>query len=169
MLPFESVNVHAYTLMLRLEVALRELIRSHMESTLGLRWRRRLPGILLAKIREAERDEEVQRHLSFAKLGPLYYLTLGELTEILFRAETRGLQERLGGTTFLEQLRNLLPVRNAVSHGRPVSPVGFACVKALYDQLIAAVGGADTFNELVAAPDVGLRSDIGLQRALRLA
>ena len=53
MIPFESDNLKAYSLLLRIEIALRELLRISMESEFGVQWRKRLPGELLKKIKES--------------------------------------------------------------------------------------------------------------------
>ena len=62
---------------------MREMIRIAFEAEFGGRWRQRIPGALLAKIRKDESDEEKRKQFDFRRLGPLYYLTFGELTSLL--------------------------------------------------------------------------------------
>src|SRR5436309_14585589 len=114
MLEYEAANVEAYTLLLRIEVGLRELLRKTLTEQLGPGWGKRLPGDLLTKVREAQRDEESKRQFDFVRLGPLYYLTLGELAIVLRQATAREALACLGGAAFVAQLENLLPVRNAI-------------------------------------------------------
>src|SRR5882724_9719628 len=140
MVPFERENVEAYRLLLIIEVVLRELLQATSQDHYGLGWRKKLPGKLLTKVREAERDEDLKRQLGFVRLGPLYYLTLGELIELLTQAHAKPALDKLGGVSFLAQLQNILPIRNAVSHSRAVSPTGLLSVQAIYQQVLTALG-----------------------------
>src|SRR5262245_33326198 len=110
--PFEALNLEAYQLLLRIEVLLRELIRTALQSEHGTSWHKRLLGDQLTRIRAMERDESSRPQFDFLRLGPLYYLTLGELLPILQQPVGRKVTEQLGGERFLEQLTNLLPARN---------------------------------------------------------
>lgn len=91
-------------------------------------------------------------------MGPLYYLTLGELSEVLAPATAKPVLDKLGGKPFLVQLQNILPIRNAVGHGRSVSESGFVSLKAVYQQLVTALG-EDKMLRLVSRPDLGLRPE----------
>jgi hypothetical protein len=57
MTPFEPENLTAYTLLLRIEIALRESLRASLESEFGPDWQKRLPGDLLKKIRKSQAEE----------------------------------------------------------------------------------------------------------------
>ena len=56
MIPFEENNLESYRLLLRIEIALRELLRQSFEQQYGPRWRNRLPGGL--------EEEAVRAHLA---------------------------------------------------------------------------------------------------------
>lgn len=155
MIPFESRNERAYVLLLRLEVAVREALKEAMKAEFGTRWQKQIPGDLREKIKEAQTDE-AKPQFDFVRLGPLYYLTFGELLQLLKRKPGRAVADRFGGEAFLRQLENLFGPRNAVCHSRPVSSVGLKAIEALYSQIEAALG-AGGLAQLVATPDVGLR------------
>jgi len=78
MLPFEADNLKAYSLLLRIEVALREALKQSLEEAHGRQWQKRLNGELLKKIRLSQ-TEENKPQFNFVRLGPLYYLSFGEL------------------------------------------------------------------------------------------
>ena len=119
--PFENTNIDALRFLLRIEVATREVLSRIMSAEHGQTWRKRIPGELLGKIRAAERDEASRRQFAFARLGPLYYLTLGELLPVLRQNHSAAALMSLGGLAFVNELEALLPARNAACHGRPVS------------------------------------------------
>lgn len=155
MIPFEAENVEAYRLLLRMEIALRELVREAMEAKFGKGWRKQLPGRFLIKIRESQREEESRRQFDYLTLGPLYYLTFGELLEVLRETPAEAAAHKVGGPGFLRSLDSLTSPRNAVSHGRAVSTAGFATVRAVYQQLEAALTH-DGLLALLANPDTGI-------------
>lgn len=138
MIPFEHDNLKAYTLLLRIEIALRELLRIAFESEFDVQWRKRLPGDLLKKIKESQ-SEENRPQFGYAKLGPLYYLTFGELLMLLQQKPASGVASKLGGDCILKQLENVFIPRNAVCHSRPVSVVGLKTIETLYAQMEAAL------------------------------
>jgi len=74
MIPFENDNLKAYTLLLRIEVVLRECLKQALEAEHGLSWQKKLNGELLKTIRKAQSDE-YKPQFDFVRLGPLYYLT----------------------------------------------------------------------------------------------
>jgi hypothetical protein len=154
MLPFEQDNLKAYTLLLRIEVAIRECLRKHLESSIGLSWHKHLPGDLLKKIREAQK-EEYRPQFNFRRMGPLYYLTLGELLPILEQKLGKPVADRFGGTCFTKQLENVLGPRNALSHGRDVTTAGLKAIDALYAQVEASLTPVG-LDALLSTPDVGL-------------
>ncbi len=160
-LSFEIDNVAAYRLLLRIEVALREVVRASMQAQFGSAWRKRIPGDLLKVIREQERDEEARRQFDFAHLGPLYYLTFGQLTQLIRQGPGKDAVARLGGESFVAQVENILSPRNAIGHSRGVSAVGLQCIRAVYHQIETALG-QDGFRSLLSNPDVGLRAEEAL-------
>jgi hypothetical protein len=150
-------NVDAYRLLLRIEILVRELVREVFQAQYGASWRKQLPGPLLGKVRAAEKDEDLRRNLGFVRMGPLYYLTMGELLEILVPATSKPVLDQIGGRAFLTRLQGILPTRNAVGHSRAVSKSGLADLEATYQQLVTALGG-ERASRLLATPDVGLHS-----------
>jgi hypothetical protein len=154
MIPFEAENLQAYKLLLRIEIVLRECLRELFEAKYGRQWQRRLQGELLKKIRQSQADEN-RPHFNFIRLGPLYYLTFGELITQLRQASSRSIADQFGGDAFLKQLENVLLPRNAICHSRPVPAVGLQVIEALYAQMEVALT-ADKFARLLAAPDCGL-------------
>ena len=157
MIPFESDNLKAYSLLLRIEIALRELLRISMESEFGVQWRKRLPGELLKKIKESQ-TEENRPQFGYVRLGPLYYLTFGELLTLLQPKSGHAVAEKLGGGCVLKQLENIFVPRNAVCHSRPVSSVGLKTIVTLYAEMETALT-ADGLARLIAKPDAGLAQD----------
>jgi hypothetical protein len=152
---FESDNQRAYGLLFRIEIALRELLRLEYERTCGGRWQRQLPPEL-SKTIKASQEAENRPQFDFLRLGPLYYLTFGDLLKVLQHKPVCGVSIRFGGDVFLKQLENLFAPRNAVCHSRPVSSVGLMAIVTLHAQLQTALTHAE-FESLLAHPDVGLR------------
>jgi hypothetical protein len=157
MIPFENDNLKGYALLLRIEIALRELLRLSLESEFGAQWRKRLPGELLKKIKESQ-SEENRPQFGYVRLGPLYYLTFGELLTLLQQKSGRSVAEKLGGECVLKQLENIFVPRNAICHSRPVSSVGLKTIETLYAEMEAALT-ADGLARLTAKPDSGLAQD----------
>jgi hypothetical protein len=157
MIPFENENLRAYTLLLRIEIVLRECLRTSLESELGMHWRKKLPGELLKKIKESQ-AEESRPQFNFVRLGPLYYLTFGELLTLLQQKLGRSVAEKLGGDCILKQLENIFTPRNAVCHSRPVSAVGLKTIETMYAEMETALT-ADGLARLLAKPDTGLAQD----------
>jgi hypothetical protein len=154
MIPFENDNLKAYRLLLRIEIALRELLRISLESEFGAQWRKRLPGDLLKKIKESQ-TEENRPQFAYVRLGPLYYLTFGELLTLLQQKSGRTVAEKLGGDCVLKQLENIFVPRNAVCHSRPVSAVGLKTIETLYAEMEAALT-TNGLARLIEKPDTGL-------------
>jgi hypothetical protein len=153
-IPFEEANLQAYKFLLRIEIALRESLRISLTEQFGPKWRNRLPGDLLKKVREAQK-EETQPQFDYLCLGPLYYLTLGELVPILQQKAGRTTAELFGGDCFIKQVENILGPRNAICHGRQVPSAGLKAIEALYQQMETALT-AKGFSDLISKPDVGL-------------
>lgn len=157
MIPFENDNLKAYSLLLRIEIALRELLKISLESEFGVKWRNRLPGELLKKIKDSQ-TEDSRPQFGYVRLGPLYYLTFGELLILLNQKSGRPVAEKLGGDCVLKQLENIFVPRNAVCHSRPVSSVGLKTIETLYAEMESALT-ADGLARLIEKPDAGLAQD----------
>jgi hypothetical protein len=157
MIPFEGDNLKAYALLLRIEIALRELLRISLEEQYGRQWRKRLPGELLKKIKESQK-EEYRPQFGYVCLGPLYYLTFGELLTILQQKCGQSVAERLGGDCILKQLENVFVPRNALCHSRPVSSVGLKTIETLYVEIEAALTAGE-LDTLISESDTGLSQD----------
>ncbi len=152
--PYEDDNVRAYRLMLRIEVALRELVSQAYEQKYDRNWQKSLPGPFLSKIRESQRQEN-QPRFGFARLGPLYYLTFGELCELLRQSTGGNAVALLGGESFVAQLDALFGPRNAVAHGRPVPASAMALIEGLYLQMETALT-EEGLSHLVCSPSIGV-------------
>ncbi len=154
MVPFEDDNTKAYVYLLRIEIALRELLRASLESEFGQSWRKRLPGELLKKIKSSQ-SEEHRPQFDFVRLGPLYYLTFGELLILLKQKSGQSVAQRLGGDGILKQLECVFSPRNAICHSRPVSSVGLQAISLLYVEIETALS-KEVLVQLVSQPDTGL-------------
>lgn len=164
MIPFEEENVNAYRLMLRIEVALRECLRSSFEKQFGPRWQKQIPGDMLKKIRDAQ-TEAKRPQFNYLNLGPFYYLTLGELLPILQQNAGRPTAERFGGDGFIKQLENILGPRNALCHSRNASSVGLVAIDALYRQMETALT-PEGLEKLLSEPNIGLPQDIAAKQMI---
>jgi hypothetical protein len=131
---FEEANLKACQLLLRIEVALRESLRMSLTKQFGPKWRTRLPGDLLTKIREAQKEEK-KPQFGYVCLGPLYYLTLGELVPILRQQAGKSTAASFGGNSFIEQVENILGPRNAICHAQEIPLAGLKAIEALYQQM----------------------------------
>jgi hypothetical protein len=157
MMWFEEENQKAYVLLLRIEVALRELLKASMAAEFGTQWRKRLPGEFLKKVKSSQ-TEENQPQFGFLRLGPLYYLTFGELLTVLQQRAGRQVAERFGGDVFLKQLEGLFSPRNALSHSRPVSSGGLRAIETLYSQMETALT-IEGLEDVLRSPDTGILQD----------
>ena len=113
-----------------------------------------MPGELLKKIKESQAEEN-RPQFNFIRLGPLYYLTFGELLTLLQQRSGHSVAQKFGGECFLKQLENVFAPRNALCHSRPVSSVGLKAIETLYVQMETALT-ADGLARLIARPDTGL-------------
>jgi hypothetical protein len=158
MLPYEPANIRAYQLLIRIEVALREAVRQAFEGSLGPNWRKRLPGDMLKRIREAERLEN-RPQFGFQQLGPLHYLTFGDLVGLLTGTPGKNAATVFGGASFVHLLEGLIPSRNAISHARPVDEIGLQLVEVVYSQMVNTLG-LDGFTKLANEADMGVSVDV---------
>lgn len=166
--PFENDNVVAYRLLLRIEVAIREVLREALIAQHGLGWQRHLLAPMKAAIKEAQSDEAKRRQFDFVKLGPLYYLTLGELLPLLKQKHPSAVAAvvRLGGPQVIAQLENLFSARNAVAHNRSVSSSGLIAIESLYSQIEVSLT-PEGLRLLTSTPDIGLRPDDAVSHLLQ--
>lgn len=164
MASFETDNLQAYVLLLRIEIVLRECLRASLESEFGVHWQKKLLGALLTKIKDSQMEEN-RPQFDFVRLGPLYYLTFGELLVLLQQKSGRSVAQRLGGEGILSQLANILVPRNAICHSRPVSSVGLKAIQTLYAEIEAALT-ADEVVHLLTAPDIGLAQDDAVKKLI---
>lgn len=165
MVSFEDANTEAYRLLLRIEVAVREVLRSALQEVHGPRWQRQLLKSLRQKIHEAQTEEERRRQFGFQRLGPLYYLTLGELLPLLRQRTAEDAVGRLGGDQFLVQLESIFTPRNAVAHSRDVSGAGLAAIRTIFQQLENAIG-TESLTALLKNPEVGVSPPTALPEIL---
>ena len=168
MVPFEDANVEAYRLLLRIEVVVREVLRISLEEIHGARWQRQLLKEMRSKIHESQAEEHRRRQFDFIRLGPLYYLTLGELIPLLRQRVAQQAVQRLGGNAFIEQVENIFAPRNAVAHSRDVSAAGIAAIRAIYLQIENSVGGEE-LSTILQHPDVGISPERALPSILEWA
>ena len=99
MVPFEDDNTEAFKLLTRVEIGIRELLRKSLQQTHGNSWRRQLPALMRSKIHAAQNEETQRSQFDFLRLGPLYYLTFGELLDILQQPHGKLAVECAGGVT----------------------------------------------------------------------
>lgn len=168
MVPFEEENIEAYRLLLRIEIAVREVLREALLEFHGARWQRQLPKNLLQKVLEGQNDEEKKKRFDFLKLGPLYYLTLGELLPILQMniPAVKKAVDSLGGEGFVRQLDLSFGPRNAVAHNRAVSSSGLALIKAIYLQMESALT-VEGLLKIVSNPECGVRCSEATPRLVK--
>jgi hypothetical protein len=154
MISFEAENVKSYKLLLLIEVAVRECIRYCMEKIHGQSWKRQIPGDLLKKIRESEKAEN-HPQFNYLRVGPLYYLTLGELIPILRQKVGAEALDIFGGEWVITDIESILGLRNAICHARPVPSVGLAAIEALYQKIFTALSSR-RLEYIVSTPDTGI-------------
>ena len=152
---FAERNAEGYRCLLYVEVALRELAKHELRRHHGEKWQRRIPGRYLQKIRNDQKDEAMQASFGFRKLGPLYYLTFGELVEL---SSQKPIVDRLKGVLGQqgpELLRESVPSRNAVAHCRDLTENALATVRALKMRMVTGLTANDLVG-LLQEPDIGL-------------
>jgi hypothetical protein len=154
MLPFEDLNVEAYRMLSRIEILVRETISREM-MTRGPGWQRQLPDNLKKKIRAEQRDEIARRQYGFLRLGPLYYLTYGELIDLCRRNPWADVVTASLGAGVVDLLAALTISRNAVAHCRSVSLSGLATIQAAYDQVTSALTLSEA-ERYLSTPDIGV-------------
>lgn len=155
---FEARNCDAYRLLLRIELILRELLKEELRRRNGEKWQKLIPGNQLKVIREKQKEEN-RPQFGFVRLGPLYYLTYGELLEIYKQQAARSVIDRLGGDKVYSQLEGLVSMRNAVSHSRDVSEIGLKAITLAYDEMSTALTPS-VIDSLLTHLDAGVTPEI---------
>ncbi|WP_447599971.1 hypothetical protein [Nitrospira sp. Nam80] len=125
-----------------------------MEKAHGTVWRRRIPGQLLTQIREAQKDEN-RPHYNYVCLGPLYYLSLGELIEIIKQRVGTEVVNTFGGEWIIKDIEGILGIRNAVCHSRPIPKNGLPALETLRLKMETALE-ANGLNHLFNNLDTGM-------------
>ena len=154
-IPFTQRNAEGYRYLLYVEVALRELARHELREYYGERWQKHIPGQYLQKIRKDQKDEVTQASLGFRTLGPLYYLTFGELVELSLQKPIVERLKKVLGQQGPELLRASVPARNAIAHCRDLTENALATVRALKMRLTTGLEAHDLVR-LLHEPDIGI-------------
>ena len=160
---FADRNAEGYRCLLYVEVALRELARYELRRCHGEKWQKHIPGRYLQKIRQDQKDEVTQASFGFRALGPLYYLTFGELVEISSQRPVVDRLKKVLGQQGPELLRESVPSRNAIAHCRDLTENALATVRTLKMRMDAGL----TTHELVGLldePDLGLYPEEACER-----
>ena len=152
---FAERNAEGYRCLLYVEVALRELAKHELRRHHGEKWQKRIPGRYLQKIRNDQKDEAMQASFGFRKLGPLYYLTFGELVDLSSQKPIVNRLKDVLGQQGPELLRESVPSRNAVAHCRDLTENALATVRALKMRMVTGLTANDLVG-LLQEPDIGL-------------
>ena len=155
LIPFADRNADGYRHLLYIEVALRELARYGLRKHYGDKWQQRIPGHYLTKIRNDQKDEATKANLGFRRLGPLYYLTFGELVDMSIQKPIVEVLTRVLGQQGPELLREIIPSRNAIAHCRDLTENAFATVRVMQLQMAAGLTAHNLLG-LLQQPDIGL-------------
>ena len=137
------------------EVALREIAKNAYETTYGHDWQRRIPGQLLKRIRVDQKDEQKHASLDFRRLGPLYYLTFGELVELAAQKPVVEAVRAILGQHGLELIKELIPPRNSLAHCRDLSHTALTTVRTVSSRMESGLSACG-LSRLLKNPDVGL-------------
>jgi hypothetical protein len=146
-------NVRGFSLMYRLENAVRELLVEELSKHLGARWyKHRLPGDILKKYVEAIQS---QRTISWSALiphHPIYYVDFPDLKKIIERQDN---WEECFSKLFSRKdlisatLSELEPIRNSLAHNRKISREDLTLLEASFVKLVSAIG-AERFKYLAS-------------------
>ena len=154
-IPFAERNAEGYQYLLYVEVALRELMRHALRSQHGDKWQKHIPGHYLQKIRKDQQDEAMQASFGFRKLGPLYYLTFGQLVAMSIQKPVVDRLKKVLGPQGPQLLQESIPSRNAIAHCRDLTANALATLRTL--QMHMATGlAANELVPLLHEPDIGV-------------
>ena len=110
-----------------------------------------------------ERDEVIRASLGFRALGPLYYLTFGELVDMSSQRPIVDLLKKVLGPQAPELLRESVPSRNAIAHCRDLTENALATIRTL--KMRMEVGfAAHGLTGLLQEPDIGLYPEQACRR-----
>ena len=161
--PFADANIEGYRCLLYVEIALREVAKHALCTEYGEAWQRRIPGHYLNKIRADQNDEANRANLGFRRLGPLYYLTFGELVELSLQRPVVELVRRVLGQHGPELLKDIVPSRNAIAHCRNLPENALASVRTLNMHMATGLT-QHALAHLTQQPDIGLYPDEARKR-----
>ena len=150
----EAVNATEYSILYRLEIALREAIIRELSELDGRWWKKRVPGGLqqdAAGRLEQERKKLWRTHVDYPLI---YYLDFPKLREIVIRRDNwdecfkRLFRDK---EQFEASLRRVEGARNRIAHCRPCTEAdGRHLHEAL--QLLCEQLGSDVVDRFVSAP-----------------
>ena len=152
---FVDRNTEGYRCLVYVEVSLRELARYALRQHYGEKWQRRIPGRYLQKIRNDQKDDATQASLGFRALGPLYYLTFGELVELSSQKPVVALVKDVLGEQGPQLLQASVPARNAIAHSRDLTENALATIRALKMRMVTGLAEKG-LARLPREPDIGL-------------
>lgn len=144
-------NIDTYCMLYVIETALRELIVNEFLDMDGPKWvKKRLPGDILTKYREAIAFERSIPWTSLIPHHPIYYIDFPDLKKIIEREDNWkdifkiifSRKDILSST-----ISELEPIRNKVAHNRRVSLGDVDVVKGAYTKLAETIG-VDRFHQL---------------------
>ena len=162
-IPFAERNAEGYQCLLYVEVALRELARYELRTRHGDKWQKYIPGHYLQKIRHDQRDEAIHASFGFRRLGPLYYLTFGQLVEMSTQKPVVDRLKKVLGPQGPQLLQESIPSRNAISHCRDLTANALATLRTL--QMRMATGlAAHELLPLLHEPDIGVAPEEARER-----
>ena len=156
MVPFEKLNSEAYVKILRIEIVIREVVREKYFQEFGRKWKKRIPGELLTKIRESEKNDDLISETGYVALGSLYYLTYGEIISAIEKQnKIRQALELELGANFLDLCGHIRAPRNAIAHNRSITRQGANDVNHLYEFLNSKLS-PEKFEDYARNPTAGL-------------
>lgn len=151
MIPQENITIYSHIYCI--ESSLRELIINSLEDIDGPQWyKKRLPGDILQKYRQAKEYELSFKWTQVIPQHPIYYIDFPDLKKIIERKDN---WEDIFKDIFLE--KNVLIsifsevefIRNKIAHNRKSTVKDVEIVKTAYLKLSTAIG-EEYFNELVS-------------------
>ena len=96
--------------------------------------------------------------LGFRKLGPLYYLTFGELVEMSTQRPVADVLKTVLGPQALQLLQEVIPSRNAIAHCRDLTDNALASLRALTMRLATGLA-AHELAPILHEPDIGVHPE----------
>jgi hypothetical protein len=137
-------NIEIFTILYKIETALRELIIEALSRIEGQKWYKRcLPGDILEKYREDLQFEKQIPWTQFVQHNPIYYLDFSDLRKIIERSDnwTRAFQPIFSRKEIVvSTLSEIEPIRNKIAHNRKATSTDVAITRGALDKLKAAIG-----------------------------